>query len=951
MSQNNQQPGVNPFMTFLLPFSIAKQPCKSLLVWFCLVSGCLLAPIVSANVIITDRMYQLEVTQNASYFEDPQSQYQPDDFLDPLLQQQFTPARNPVLRLGFTDSTLWLRLHITSELSFRSNALIYVSQPNVGMIRAYRRTEEGMVLLEESGTMTDHLFGFVRHRAPLIRLQLSPDQPSDILLEIRSQQYLSFTLKMADPSSFYQNQFKQQLIIGLVIGCMLMLGFYGFAMFARYRHQSFLGLTLYALAIILYISSAMGYLGYYWIPTSNLHPTLESASLILLFACALFYLRKLLSLCDKHPHLNTLLRVMQWVNLFSLVLVCLVPAQAGSKWSVIMALISTLLIAWSTLARSFDQYPPARIILVPKLGVLLVGALSAQTVFGMLAIKIETLYLLVLVLVLDAIVSVFALNIKRKQIQDSEDNERQQAAIKVAEQRAKTEFLAQLSHEIRTPMNGILGMSELLEDSPLTPSQQDYVRTITTSGNNLLKILDDILDYSKIETGNLTLDFTSFDIGSMLSECVDPFRQQAEDKGIELVTHIHNDVPFQVKGDPVRIRQVLGNLLSNAIKFTDHGEVVISIDRDVERGGNQIRFAVTDTGIGVSRDLLQDLLKNERHYLEQLSHHGLGLPICRQLVSLMQGKFDATSQPSKGSTFWFSIPLEPDPDGQDIPLFADQLNGLRLLIVDDNASCRLVIQQQAASWGMTLASAINGKQALALLHNQATIHEPFDIVILDHEMPGMTGMELAARIKEDTIIDNDPLVLMLTGLGMAPSATAARNAGIRRVISKPVTGRVLKAAILEELAHVRRIHASHSPGKSNAQELAPMNILVAEDHHLSQKVVRGMLARLGMQAKTVDHGRAALEAVQSQSFDLILMDCEMPEMDGFEATRAIRQWEQENNLNPTPIIALTAHIMDEHKDRSIRCGMNAHLAKPIELNELRDTLAQWSQQKPDSNAF
>src|SRR5690606_8744291 len=242
------------------------------------------------------------------------------------------------------------------------------------------------------------------------------------------------------------------------------------------------------------------------------------------------------------------------------------------------------------------------------------------------------------------------------------------------------------------------------------------------------------------------------------------------------------------------------------------------------------------------------------------------------------------------------------------------------------ASCRLVLQQQASAWGMQVSAAMNGKQALAMLHNQATIHEPFDIVILDHEMPGMTGMELAARIKEDPLISNDPLVLMLTGLGMAPSTTAARNAGIRRVITKPVTGRLLKLTLLEELAHLRRIQASHPRDEHSDEALPSMNILVAEDHHLSQKVIKGMLARLGMRAWTVDNGQRALELIKQQAFDLVLMDCEMPVMNGFDTAIAIRAWEKAEGREPLPIIALTAHIMDEHRERSLQCGMNAHLS-------------------------
>ncbi len=699
--------------------------------------------------------------------------------------------------------------------------------------------------------------------------------------------------------------------------------------------------ALYSLAITYYCACALGYFGYYWFPYTNLHSQLETSALILLFASSLQFSRKLFELHRSRRYLDRVNRLLIFVMMVALVGVFFMDIQTASRTSVILALLAVPLSFYNAAIRALDGFNPARIMVAPRLIILFIGIMTAQTVFGMLAVGMETLHILVASLFLDCFAGVVALNIRQRKVRRLQEQQRQHVAVLEAERRAKTEFLAQLSHEIRTPMNGILGMAELLEDSPLSPSQEDYVRTIGASGNNLLKILDDILDYSKIETGNMTLDITSFDISTMLSECIDLYRQRAEEKGIELITHIHNDIPFQVKGDPTRIRQVVANLLSNAIKFTDHGEVIIEVSPDPEKGDNHIRFSIMDTGIGMHRDQLQELFSQERDHLENLSHHGLGLPISQQLVHIMMGEMGAESQTSRGSTFWFSIPLEPDPDGQDIPLFADQLNGLHLLVVDDNASCRLVLQQQATSWGMKVSTAINGRQALAMLHNQATIHEPFDVVILDHEMPGMTGMELAARIKEDPLINNDPLVLMLTGLGMAPSATAARNAGIRRVISKPVTGRTLKVTLLEELAHIRRIHADHPQDDQRAETLSPMHILVAEDHHLSQKVVRGMLSRLGMQAVTVDNGVDAVKLSKEQDFDIILMDCEMPHMNGFDATRAIREWEQETGRAPIPIIALTAHIMDEHKERSLQCGMNAYLAKPIELSELRDMLIQW----------
>lgn len=903
---------------------------------------CLLMPsTLWATITITKPHYDFQITQNISYFEDIDQQYTAQDFTDNRLLQQFTPTRTPVLRLGYTDSTLWLRVQIDNQMTAPINTLLYLNQPNIGLLAIYELTPDKVRLIEQVGGMTENITGFVRHRAPVLRLQPAPHKSGDYLIKVRTHQYMSMVMTVSDPGTFYQMQFQQQMLVGLALGILLILSLYGFACLAQRRDSSYLSFSLYILAIAFYALCTYGYLGYYWFPHTNLQSRLETSSLILLFGASIYFSRKLFELHRTRRHLDNLHRALLVIMVATLIGSFAMDLQTASRISVILALVCVPLNFYTAAMRALDGYNPARVMVIPRLVILFIGMVTAQTVFGMLAVGIETLHFLLGSLFVDCFAGLVALNIRQRKIRSVAEQQRQHVAIQAAERRAKTEFLAQLSHEIRTPMNGILGMAELLEDSPLSPAQEDYVRTINASGNNLLKILDDILDYSKIETGNMTLDITSFDIGAMLTDCVEMYRQRAEEKGIELITHIHNEVPFQVKGDPTRIRQVLANLVSNAIKFTDHGEVIIEVSPNEEQGHHHIRFSILDTGVGMTREQLQELFHHERDHLEQLSHHGLGLPISQQLVRIMHGEIGAESQSNRGSTFWFTIPLEPDPDGQDVPLFADQLNGLHMLVVDDNASCRLVLQQQASSWGMKVSTAINGRQALAMLHNQATIHEPFDVVILDHEMPGMTGLELAARIKEDPLIDNDPLVLMLTGLGMAPSATAARNAGIRRVINKPVTGRMLKITLLEELAHIRRIQADHPKDDARAETLSPMRILVAEDHHLSQKVVRGMLSRLGMQAVTVDNGLEALKLAKEQDFDVILMDCEMPEMNGFDATRAIRQWEQENGRAEIPIIALTAHIMDEHKERSIESGMNAYLAKPIELSELRDMLIQW----------
>ena len=910
----------------------------SLLLWAAL----LLCTPARATVILDSPRFDLSILPQMSYFEDDGSAFTPDSFQNPALLQQFTPARSNILRFGFTRSTLWLRLQIDNRQRDLYRALLYLPRPAIGLMRVYQLGSDGPQLLGEAGTMTDRIFADINHRAPAISLPLNHTGLQEYLIEMRSDHYVSFSLYLADPNQFYQQQSWLQLGTGMAAGILLLLSIQGSILYLRKRDPAALAFSAYAASVLMYLGVVLGYLGYLWPVVTNLQLPLESVTLLIMCAAILQFIRCALETRNSRHKLDMTLRIALGLLVLLIMLLPFLSPHQQIQLAIAASLLAIPLSVAAVALRAIDGNKPARQLVITRTLVLLAGLLGTQTVYAQLALGIEAGWLLLGALFLDLLMARVALARYGDQRNLQRAEQQQRLAIANAERSVKTGFLSQISHEIRTPMNGILGMAELLEDTSLSPVQEDFVRTINVSGNHLLKILDDILDYSKIETGRMALDIASFDIGLMLEECVGMFKTSASEKRLELITQIQPEVPHHVKGDPARIRQVLANLIGNAIKRTDQGEVAINIGRDPDRSAHHLCFTVTDTGASLNKEALQQLFEIQEPYQEPLQHQDLGLAISQQLIQIMGGNMGAQSQLNKGSIFWFSIPLEADSDAKDTPLPAGQLQGLRLLVVDDNASCRLVLQQQATSWGMTVSLAINGKQALAMLHNQATIHEPFDIVILDHDMAGMSGMELAARIKEDSLIDNDPLVLMLTGLGLGPSSTAARNAGIRRVITKPVAGRLLKQTLLEELAQVRRIQAVHQTGTQAPAELPAMDILVAEDHHLSQKVIKGMLARLGMRTWTVDNGERALELVRKQPFDLVLMDCEMPVMNGFDAASAIRQWEKDEGRPPIPIIALSAHIMDEQRQRSLQAGMNAHLPKPVELSALRDTLQQWS---------
>jgi two-component system, sensor histidine kinase and response regulator len=514
--------------------------------------------------------------------------------------------------------------------------------------------------------------------------------------------------------------------------------------------------------------------------------------------------------------------------------------------------------------------------------------------------------------------------------------------------RAKSEFLANMSHEIRTPMNGVLGMTEILLSSSLTKHQRRQTQLLHQSGIVLLSIINQILDFSKIEAGRLVLDHVEFDLRQTVEEAVELFGEQAGGKGLEMTCRVPATVPIALWGDPARLRQVLFNLIGNAIKFTERGEIAIAIELVQETEEDALlRFSVRDSGIGITQaaqaKVFEPFLQADGSTTRKYGGTGLGLAIVKELVSLMAGHIHVDSVLGQGATFSFSTRFRKQTRRTPRVLSdGDGLHEVRVLIIDDNATNRTILEEQLAGWGTISASAASGPDGLQMLRDTARHGTPFEIVLLDMHMPEMDGLAVARAVKADPSISATRL-LMLSSVYDDGQYDVGQQCGISGWLTKPVRQSELRLMLLRAAqsdVSPTPCEAQRSDVRPTPRATSPIHILLAEDNSVNREVGIQMAELLGHQADAVVNGREAIAASAQVAYDLVFMDCQMPEMDGFAATRVIRDGERLTGAH-LPIVALTAHAIGSDRERCLAAGMDDYLSKPYTQQQLGDMIRRW----------
>lgn len=903
--------------------------------------GLLLSSLISLLLLATSSWATgSDASRGYQSFVDTSGQLTLNDVLSNRYSNLFVPNVDGSLKLAGPGSALWVNVPIEHATTY----LLELHNSNIARINVYLLQDELLRVSHSSGRTDPRASIPLPHGGFAFPINITDLDGKRLLVRLQNDYPITTQLSLVPLNEITGIHIRHQALQGMLLGLMLGTAVSALLLGIVRRNPLHLLLSLSVTWFAMSSLSSVGWALHNWTFLHGQTGSLFKLAGFVVLAATLHGMQPMPGTSGSRNERIVILLIGALLVSFSLAKPATIPMLlSGIRVALPGAMLLLVIIALLRKERTDLIFAVASLLLA-----------ASWLLEQLLGLEPHGLAQHLVDLLLWSALLCFSWSLVRRQQRNAMMKIQQQhaEATAVDQRRARARFLARLSHEIRTPMNGVLGMSELLLDTALSAKQRDYVQTINSSGNDLLSLINDILDLSRLESGQLQLEQLRFDLHALINDCLETYRNRLGHLPIELIGFIHPDVPQMMEGDPTRLRQILMSLLNNASENTEEGEILLAAALENQTGGTRLlRFVIQDTGHAMSAESRHSLLEAATHaglLGDMLENRGqLALYISQQLVRMMRGQVGIKESSEQGNTVWVIL----QGDFVDNPVEVDQqgrcLVDRSILIVDDNATCRKVFQQQASAWKMIPRTASSGREALAMLRTQANLNNPFEILLVDQSMPGMNGLELASKIKDDPLISDDLLIIMLTGVNQLPSRIIARNAGIRRVLNKPVSGSTLRSTLIDEWLQYSKSNPGSMPLEGPLQERpeSDFRVLVAEDNAISSRVIQGMLSKLKVSCDLVNNGEKAVQAIQQGAYDLVLMDCEMQEVDGFTATEQIRVWEQQHALLPVPIIALTAHILPEHRERARLSGMNGHMAKPVDLNQLKALLDHWTEQR------